>query len=138
MRANSLKSLVVGAAVSLEMEAHVKPRIRKSAVRDQNQCDEHTADPAIPVEKWVNRLELSVHESCLQQSGDAVVMQEHLEIAERGYYLMSRRWNERGVARTTPSDPVLRGPELSWYLFGPPAPGHKYSVHLANQTEAHG
>jgi len=56
----------------------LQPRIRKSAVRDQNKCDEHSADPAIAVEERVNRLELSVRESCLQQSEDAVVMQEHL------------------------------------------------------------
>src|SRR5262245_3415462 len=82
----------------------------------QQEGDEEPANATVAIEKGMDRLELCVrHPDPDDQRQLVLRVQKPLQVAERRWYLLRRRWNERGPRETRPrgTNPVLRAPKLA-------------------------
>ena len=75
----------------------------------QEKSNEEAAYPSVPIEEWMNGLELYVGEPGAQQSGDSVIfpVEEGFEFRHAVLDLRVGRGNEDCVARTRSTNPVL-------------------------------
>src|SRR5581483_7859693 len=76
---------------------------------------QQTPDAAIAVEERMDRLELGVGQTCVNERGKLLVVEEALEVVERLLHLVDGRRNERRLLEgcVLGTDPALRSPELS-------------------------
>src|ERR1700676_3532006 len=59
--ANSLKQIVVALTVSLEVKTQIEERLAQSAFGTEKQCNQQPAQPAIAIEKGMDRFELHMN-----------------------------------------------------------------------------
>src|SRR6202521_3370432 len=71
--ANSLKQIIVALTVSLEVKTQIEKRLTQSAFGAEKQCNQQPAQPAIAIEKGMDRFELHVNESGLDESGQLML-----------------------------------------------------------------
>src|SRR5687767_2255899 len=63
LRANSLEMVVVSIAITLQIEAQVEQGPREYPLGDEQERDQEAANPAVAIEKRMDRLELSMSQS---------------------------------------------------------------------------
>lgn len=86
------------------------------AALDELERDQQSADAAVAVQEWVDRLELRVGDSAVHERRQRIaVVQEALEMAQRVNHVGHRRWNERRIRerRSLRPDPVLRSSNVA-------------------------
>src|SRR5689334_16305746 len=107
----------------LEVKAEIQDGLAQCAGITEHECDQQTPETSVTVKEWMDRLELHMRESCLDQRWKLwiVHMQKFLERIEAFIQPIGRRWNEQGVPRTRAANPVLRATELPGLLARAPA-----------------
>src|SRR5574337_1038746 len=65
VRSDPLEVIVVTLAMRLEVGGEVEQRLEEPAALDQEERDQESADPAVPVEEGMDRLELLVDQRAL-------------------------------------------------------------------------
>src|SRR5579859_1942714 len=100
LRANSLKQIIVALTVSLEVKTQIEERLTQSAFGAEKQCNQQTAKPTIAIEKGVDRFELHVNESGLDEHGQLVffVVKKMLEAVQTLHHALRWRRNKRSVS----------------------------------------
>ncbi len=136
---NPLERVVVRLTTALEEGRKVQQRRGKPVANDEEEHDQETADTAIAVEERVDRLELVVHESRLDERRELrIVVDEALEIAEQTSKLAGGWRNERRrfYRRAGRPDPVLRGAELAGLALPAAHTGEEYTMHFPDEAGA--
>src|ERR1019366_3667877 len=108
--ANSLKQFVIAVTVCLEEKAQIEKRLTQSALSAEKQRNQQTSQPSIAVEKGMDRLELYMYQSSLNQNGQIVffVVKEMFKAVEAFHHSLWGRRNKRSVSRTATTNPILR------------------------------
>src|SRR5260370_9751463 len=70
---NSLKQIVVSLTVSLEVNTQIEHRLTQSAFGAEKQCNQQSSQTAIAIEKGMDRFELHVNESGLDENGQLIL-----------------------------------------------------------------
>src|ERR1700747_1062504 len=85
----------------------------------------------------MNRLELHVNQSGLDQDGQLVflLVEKTFKTVETLHQSFWRRRNKRSIAGTSPSDPVLRPPEFAGGSVGPTSATQQDAVNFADESE---
>jgi len=79
----------------LEVERKVKKRPLHDSFLAQQERDQEPSESAVPVEKRMDRFKLGMGDSDFHQDGHRIrVVQEFLEVVQRGVHLLRRGWNE--------------------------------------------
>ncbi len=133
---NGLEVVVVLLAVPLEVVREVKDRLVQDASFREEERDQQTADAPVAVEERVDRLELHMCQSDLDERRQVVgLVNELLEVAKRvGNDVMRRRHEASGVDhRTGRTDPVLARPKFSWLEFAAADALHEFGVNFADE-----
>src|SRR5205807_6026135 len=106
---NSLKQIVVAWTVSLEVKTKREERHTKSAFGAKKQRNQQSAQPTIANEKGVDRFDLDVNESGLDEHGQLVffVVKKMLEAVQTLHHAFRWRRNKRSVSRSATANPIL-------------------------------
>ena len=131
-----IKEVVVERTVRFQIKRQVEKGLGKQAALMQQQCDEQAPEPAIPVEKRMDGLELDVGQGRAQENGDAkgVIMEKPLQRRHARLHLLRRRGDESRIAGPCAADPVLAAAKLTWLFVTAPAPGHERRVHFPQEA----
>src|ERR1700690_4229764 len=103
----------------------------------QQEGNQQSAQPSIPIQEWVNGLELNVHQGRLYQNRQVFVLAMK-ELFERTHALLDLlRWgrNKRCVSGPRAHNPVLGLAEFARALLAAASFGQENLVNLANQTK---
>src|SRR5450432_2199044 len=71
--ANSLKQIIVALTVDLKVKAQIEKRLAQSAFGAEKQCNQQPAQPAIAIKKGMDRFELQVNDSSLDEHGQLML-----------------------------------------------------------------
>ena len=136
-RAHPLQQVVVVLAMGLEKKAQIQQRLAQGFFLAEQQRNQKPPQPAVAVEKRMDRFKLNVDQSQLHQQRQrfAVVVQELLERIETLHQPVRWRRNERRITRPRAADPVLRAPEFTRSLVRSTAASKQNRMHLANQSQ---
>jgi len=101
----------------------------------QEKGDEETAHSAVPIEEWMDGLELYVSQPGPQQDGNSVIfsVEEGFEFRHAVFDLRVGWGNEGGVARTCSTNPVLGAAKLTRVLDAAPTPREQDAVDFADE-----
>src|SRR5216684_5068884 len=118
---NSLKQIVIALTVSLEVKTQIEERLTQSAFGAEKQRNQQSAQPTIAIEKGVDRFELDVNESGLDEHGQLVffVMKKMLEAVQTLHHELRWRRNKRSVSGTATANPILRAAKFAGCLVRP-------------------
>jgi hypothetical protein len=106
---NTLKQIIVALTVSLEVKTQIEERLTQSAFGAEKQCNQQTAKPTIAIEKGMDRFELHVNESGLDENGQLVffVVKKMLEAVQALHQAFWRWGNKCTISRTVTANPIL-------------------------------
>src|SRR5262245_11053871 len=127
--------------MSLEVVREIQDWLRERAPFAEEKRDEQSADTSVAVKKRVDRLELRVGDSYLDEQRDVVILvQERLEVSKSRGHLLWRRRNKRGVCerRASRSNPVLSPSQFTGRQMRSPRPVEKLRVNLSNEPSRDG
>lgn len=133
---NAREEIVIDLAIVFEIQTQVEDRLRQRAAATEQESDEKTSESSVAVEKWVESLELHMGQSGPNKKRQilSLRMEKHLELAHALRDEFGRWWNERRVAGSGSSDPVLAPAKLAGSLVASPSARMRDFVDLANET----
>ena len=110
----------------------------KNSAMVKQKSNQQASYSAITIQKWMDRLELCMGESTMDENGQgSLLVQKAFEVVERVSHLSCRGWYERGSVQwdIASPNPVLRCPKLS-RLFGCSSNAFKEnSMNLADEPQ---
>ncbi len=135
--AHFLQQTIVFRPMGFEVKTQVEKGLAQYTLHTQKERNKQAPDPAVAIQKRVNRFKLNMQEGGLDQRRQvrSVLMHETLEGVEHACKLAHWRRYIQGVAGTRAADPVLRPPELSWILAGTAPALQELSMHLPDQAQ---
>ncbi len=138
---NPLQMLDVLVSTLLEVRADVQHRSGEPPSRNEEHRNEQSTSATVSIEKWMDGLELVVHQSALREYGHPrrCFVDEPLPIIECDVHLVGRRWNVCGgfECGQWTTDPILRSTDLTRRLIAPPDAIEQNRVRFANQPHRH-
>ena len=104
---------------------------------DEQKRDQETPDSAVAVEERVDRLELRVRQTGVDERRERLLVEKPLEVVQRHLHLRDRRRDESGLVqgRVLGPDPVLRAAELAREAVGATGPRKQLTMDLGDQAE---
>jgi hypothetical protein len=132
-----LKSIVVLGAIPLEVVAQVEERLRQDGTFAQEERDHEPANTSVSVQERMDRLELRMCKSGVDERWQAAVSQEGFEVPEDFEERVRGRGDvervvERAALRT---DPVLGVPKLAGLAILTANPRHERGVDLLDEAQ---
>src|ERR1035438_410908 len=119
----------------LEVQAQVEQRLLEYTALAEQEREQKPPQPPVAVQKWMDGLELYMHQAELDQQRQAVVIQVFLKCIEAIHQSFGRGGDEKSISRSGSTDPVLAAPKFPRSLFAPPAPSQQYAMDLAQQAK---
>jgi hypothetical protein len=124
--------------VVFQKGAEIKQRSMQDATMNQQISNEQPSDPAIAIKEWMDRLELGVGKSAMNERRELLfLMKKSLEVIECLVHFGNRWRHERGATNgdVSRADPILRRAKVSRrFLCATDAP-KQFGVDFPNQAE---
>src|SRR5438445_5390899 len=107
--ADSLKQFIVALTMGLEEKTQIEKRLTQSTFSAEKQRDQQTTKTPVSIKKRVNRFELYVDQSGLDENRQLVffIVKEMFKAVETFHHSFWGRRHECSISRTATANPVL-------------------------------
>ena len=129
--------VVVLGPVLLEVGGEIEQWLRQRSSKHQHHRDEKTTNPPVAVEKGVNRLELVMSDSQLDQQRHVGLMEESLQVGECVAHCVGRGRDEDSILERSSADPDGGLSEVAGTSMLASNPRQQQPMHLAHQPHRH-